>query len=441
MWLYITLVLVLSTTIVNVAAEPWDKKWYFDVQANPLSNPIIAKDGNVYISVSSTLWAITPPISLPICPAPAATLLAKKASYKFASSFADVIQGPPALSLDETTLYLTINPSDKIPEQDNVSQIFAINTLNGNSVGKDDDGISLDHPNPWRTTLASSPKVDPSSGNVFVNVLTSNSDTTVKNAHYLAYLDTKTRGLSWSVAALGQDLNSANFLVQQPSVADGHGGIVSISHHTDPNPAQSGNTIVADNWFSEVIPGQLSMPAINIKNQRVYVAELKSGSNSDQLFLYAYDNTQQGKIVPSATLLVATLPHEVSPVPFYIAPTVADNGTVYLGNPELGELYALTDTGASLKLRWKINFGPFSIQQQPTVDNKNDIIYVVTSNGNLYALLDQNIKAEIKWCDKLTVALTAPIVAADGSVVIGSFPERVIAFVGGKGSAAKAPHC
>lgn len=112
-------------------------------------------------------------------------------------------------------------------------------------------------------------------------------------------------------------------------------------------------------------------------------------------------------------------------------PVVAKNGTAYIGDSENGILYAANaDTGKF----WSRPLSHYNIIQAPAVDNENDIVYVVDENGDLFAVdtRDDERHHPCMWHKSGINATTAPVLAADGTVLVGTAGQQIIAFQGGR---------
>lgn len=112
-------------------------------------------------------------------------------------------------------------------------------------------------------------------------------------------------------------------------------------------------------------------------------------------------------------------------------PVVANNGTVYIGDPTAGILYVfnhITDKAdAKLAIRLSDDAG---ITAPPAIDNKNDLVYIVDNNGSLYAI-DARSRT-VLWSDKSAHAINSPVVGSDGTVVIGTKDNKIVAYQGGR---------
>lgn len=110
-------------------------------------------------------------------------------------------------------------------------------------------------------------------------------------------------------------------------------------------------------------------------------------------------------------------------------PVAADDGTVYIGNSVTGILYAFNYVHDKEGPKREIKLSTSGITKPPAVDNNNGVVYVVDDSGGLYAVDAHRL--ERLWSDENAHAITAPVVGLDGTVVIGTKGNTVIAYQGG----------
>lgn len=114
------------------------------------------------------------------------------------------------------------------------------------------------------------------------------------------------------------------------------------------------------------------------------------------------------------------------------APVIANDGTVYIGDPITGALYAVN---YEKNINQEIPLDAYGITMRPAVDNKNDLVYVVDTAGNLYAVDVRQYT--LLWSQTGIKVTTAPVVGEDGTVVVGTADGKVLAYRGGRASASQ----
>lgn len=119
-------------------------------------------------------------------------------------------------------------------------------------------------------------------------------------------------------------------------------------------------------------------------------------------------------------------------------PVVAANGMVYIGDSGTGILYGVNlEKGES----WSSDsLSHYSVTKAPVVDDKNGLAYVVDDRNNLFAVdisLTHSDHFTCLWQQKGIGANTAPVLEADGTVLVGTIGGQVIAYQGGHFSASQ----
>lgn len=440
---YISLSLLLSASVL--VAQPADYKWCFDVQDELVFSPVIGTDGTIYVNAASRLWAITPPLSA-----------TSDATKKFVRPFIHNLQGSPVLSPQNDTLYVALQGDDKSVH----SQITAVNLLS--EQGTENNWEVKEYAS---NAISSAPLIEPTTGALLVNFLSWYPNPYHDGApryqnpqHSVMWINSKlgTPHYSTLVANLKtkKDIDVVNVVTnfmqrQSEPVADGQGGIIIVKRfYSWKNVEQLANYRLTSTdtlrtslyWTTKAVSGALSSPVVNKIRQRVYVLEFIPGIETDELWLHAYNTNQRGTIVPSASVKVEIPPHVTSPLDFVIAPTVTDTEpvTIYVGSQRTGFVYSFSDNDIALTSNWKQNINPkgiVNIINKPLViDAKNNLVYVVNNRGTLYALTtDKDSQGSINWqSDDTETFITAPVLAKDGTIIIGRAPTYVQALTGGR---------
>jgi len=144
-------------------------------------------------------------------------------------------------------------------------------------------------------------------------------------------------------------------------------------------------------------------PALSPDEATVYFAS----TNSERI--YALD-TSDGSLEWSKDLLG----------PIYSSPTVAADGTIYIGSDGgsgVGYLYALNPDGSE---KWRYTFTPTNPHCTPTI-GPDGTIYIGNDDNYLYAITDDETTGTLKWRFQTGGDIDSqPLVHEDGTIWFGS---------------------
>jgi len=110
----------------------------------------------------------------------------------------------------------------------------------------------------------------------------------------------------------------------------------------------------------------------------------------------------------------------------YSTPAISSNGIIYIGSSD-NNLYAITDNGLSYSLKWSIpiNFTPINsvLMSSSVAIDSNGILYVgSSSDGILYSITDNGNSGTINWQNDYGGGGTyysSPSIGSDGTIYIG----------------------
>lgn len=428
-----SLIALLLCTGGLTATEPKEQKWSVDMGARVLATPAIALDGTVYAGAGKKMFAILAQGNEPS--------RQKHLLYQFPQP----LEASPAVSPDGRYLYVTYNTRRGIYSD----AVFEILDLKQPDLVKSVWSYSSPY------NFFSAPTID-KIGNAYVTV-------TVQTLSYIIYNFLETDLLKVSGPKTAPIVTRVYFtnaasrarpklqLVGPPTYNSGEvaggaaviakAGIISYPYlfytsfeAVDPTPQSRINYYNYHGWGSFLIDKQVSysIPAIdnNLKNiasqgtvytatslgaleayQENVVMEKKDIANNYKVPRKWYKNLSNSDL--SDNMLV-----------------VADNGTVYVGDSAQGILYAVNHEKDQSDTKPGIPLSPYGITARPAIDNKNDIVYVVDTHGGLFAV-DARTRT-LLWSDKGAYAINDPVVGADGTVVVATDDNKVVAYYGGR---------
>ncbi len=149
-------------------------------------------------------------------------------------------------------------------------------------------------------------------------------------------------------------------------------------------------------------------PALSPNEATVYFVS----ENSERLYAL---NTSDGSIkwptLPSGLDLEG---------PIYSSPTVADDGTIYIGSDGAsfqGLLFAINPDGTE---KWRYTFSPNNPRCKPTI-GPDGTIYIGVDDNYLYAITDEETSGSLKWRFQTSDRVhSSPLVHDDGTIWFGS---------------------
>lgn len=474
----IALALLIITIVTE--AQPWEEKWHYLLPNLISASPTVAKDGTTYVSAGNFVIAI----QVPTTPA---DIKAKQATQKWSHDFTHdlvawspntpLLQSSPVLSLDGKYVFIAVNSGSRT-NHDERGRIFALNSDTGNTVWETDwNSVQL---KPSNVLAVSVPKVDPSSGTLWVASLIADQPDPAQTLFIINQTNGIPRHPSHSKKFAHNP--ALNFAQWEPAV-DGAGSAVIVSSRLekDASPSFKIASIHENNvqysWETLWHSGTTSIPAIDIKNRWIYVSGRLKDSDGDYFgtgFLFSFDKHKDVSAVSARHTWKIYFPF-FSEHSSLSVPVVSSDGTIYLSDAAVGYAYAI-NTDSTPKWTKNVNYsshvsmsygyvtnslhqwiknlnylsGPISgfsdatnknnapestkstvyentaVRQRPAIDNEHGILYLVTDDAVVYALNAET--GETKWKSPI-VATTIPVVAGDGSLVIGA-GDTVLALFG-----------
>lgn len=443
------------------ASGPKALKWIFNVQGGVTANPTVAPtDGTVYISTVSVdseskensyfLHSLTP--------GQGGGEATENWNYSFGSA---AVTTSPALSTDETIIYLTSNFKNKADlESISTAQLTALDKNTEKPAKTFNDG----KPVILRASIIGAPKVVPVTDNIIVNTFDRQGIHVNQNLRVYHAKDGSMAICNPLFSLDAPASASATWLdfEHREPVLNGHDGAAQIVNnkwlsrdfhlvnywHVNTGLHDDSELAEWALWNSKIFCSASSTPlphlVVSIRHHRLYFVE---GS-----VLFAYeDNGKSNKgselwkkdLAPSQEVnLNATAPIIATKDSANPKSVVAQAGILYLGGTN-GHVYGvyLGKTTAIRIFDWPISKA--ALDKGMIIDNDKDILYVVDAKGALFALdleAESNKKPAILWQIDDAGITTAPVVfTKDGSVVVGSISSdgsnQVKAYIGGRGNA------
>lgn len=103
---------------------------------------------------------------------------------------------------------------------------------------------------------------------------------------------------------------------------------------------------------------------------------------------------------------------------FLLSPSIADNGTVYIGSDD-SNIYALTPEG---RLQWKFTTGG-AVRSTPAIA-KNGTVYFGSADGKLYAI---GADGKLKWAFTTNGQVFSPTIGSDGTIYVQNAEGKLFA--------------
>lgn len=184
-------------------------------------------------------------------------------------------------------------------------------------------------------------------------------------------------------------------------------------------------------WSSELSKhNTYSVPAIdnNPHNHESY-GEIYVANSSGKLEAYQQPRGKEQKNTASNPRIPCKWSYPLSNNDLSKStPVVAKNGTVYIGDSTTGILYVYNH---AKKIHWSKKLSAYGITKAPAVDDRNELVYVVDNNGDLFAI-DTHDHSNVQSDDENNgTFITAPVVKPNGNVIIGTKAGKIIAYQGG----------
>lgn len=427
----VALAWLLSLSSTNFAAVPgvelrWAKD--ADVHDDILSAPVISTAGIVYAGAGTNVCAfdLSTGTEKRCCELPVGQHNAK-------------IQASPALSADETTVYVTANfPPTRLASSSPIVTALTVKPAAKNHC----QFVWTQSLNKYGDYLVAGAAVDPRSNIIWLETLaypslfmsTAKLFYQLEPLHgapktFVMFIDGVTAQVTPSEGSYVSGSLSA--FAQSVPIIDNAGNMIAISSSIfDYNYVEkmrlfnkSDIQITAlwefFSWFSRPLSTPISSAAAELINDLVYV-----GGKDGNLYIY---NTLENNNGPEYILPLGSDLSQGSPV--------VSNNVLYItgGN---NYLHAVHYENAKATLKWVQLIDEASIfTYRPAVDSQHNVIYLVDQLGRLFAIKDKGDTATVLWRVNAS-ANTAPVVVADPDrsgnmiVIVGTDHGTLRAFVG-----------
>lgn len=434
----------------NLAATDYCKQWWYQAMDLITATPAVAKNGMVYVAATHTLIAIS-----------SITTGNEIKHQAWDKSFgSDVfLRASPALSRDEKSIFVTVNN-----QRTRKGNIYAYSAIDGTLLWQTDVDWYEKRWSMWclwcsdrYVTSSSSPKVDPSTGDLLVYVLRNSlyADEALPHASdsfqalYTLKRDDQVKpDGKWQLTQLADQKNvqynePTNFAQWEPAV-DGQGRALSIDSMNDIIPGGSSphmvktytagpeyltllkpqlNRLTSTKLWSNYPHEDFSSLAVNPKHPWVYVGTKISQENDDGTKIadgYLISSSEDSSDPDHVWKL--KLGNDLSAG----GPAVADDGTVYVADAMNGFLYAIDATSKRL---WSVNSdGGYGVHYRLAIDNIKKMLYFVSEDGQLYAVdVKDATQGKIIWHKAIHAAGT-PVITATG-VVVATSDKKIFGFI------------
>lgn len=424
----IGLILLASCTSGQATAYPGEQKWSAQMDDPVLAAPAIAPNGTVYAGAGNALFVI---------PARSNESISHNRERKLLHQFTGLLVTSLAVSPGGHYLYATYYKPRKCSYPD-TSESCADAAFNIFSL-KHSNSAELIWSYPENNTFFSAPTVD-EAGNIYVR-------TTFKSSEQYEGMPglLKISGdeippvitkMHFSFVATRNSTTQRNLgpvvYNNEGAAVIGYAGVfkypylfyTSFEKVLPPPPFFTLDYYTYYGWGSLLPPNILySEPAINdaVNNTDARGEIYLATSNG---YLEAYQSSSYVYGVPRKWH------HQLSDSDNDLSKStlvVGKDGTVYIGDSITGVLYAYNREN---KINWSLKLSPYGITRPPVVDSKNGLVYVVDDNGGLFAInaLKKGGKGALVWKHKNIHAITAPVVGLDGTVIVGTANNKVIAY-------------